>query len=373
MDEALARRPWWQPADPADAACGRFELWWGGNTQRFPANVFRSGGAPRRVVSQLQGHAELTSKTRLAVNMQAHAAAHKMACSWTPTTFVVPVGAGGARQLARLRRAVQRLAESEGRVWITKPGGKNRGRGIEVFESMRDIERHLAAQPPGAHWVVQKYIERPLLVGGRKFDIRAYALVAPCGRVYVHRACYARTSSSAFGLADLTDKATHLTNDAVQRTMAGYGAFEEANKLSMAQLQAALAGRADVAGDLVPKMWEAARAAFSAVHGRLNPNRHAHCFELLGLDFMVDTDLWVYIIEINTSPALYRCCSLLAELLPPVIEEVEPLDGFSMLLDSPERLSAAAKRQQGKTPRASAVTLPSNRRWAKRALSAGKR
>lgn len=107
---------------------------------------------------------------------QAYAAAHKLACSWTPLTFVVPVGAGGARQLARLRRAVQRLAASEGeylfykslkltslaqssilpeqhvcacagRVWITKPGGRNRGRGIEVFDSMRDIERHLASQP----------------------------------------------------------------------------------------------------------------------------------------------------------------------------------------------------------------------------------
>lgn len=54
--------------------------------------------------------------------------------------------------------------------------------------------------------MVQKYIERPLLVGGRKFDIRAYALVAPCGRVFMHRASYARTSSSAFGLTDLADR-----------------------------------------------------------------------------------------------------------------------------------------------------------------------
>ena len=46
MEEALARRPWWQPADPADAACGRFELWWGGNAQRYPATVFRSGTGP---------------------------------------------------------------------------------------------------------------------------------------------------------------------------------------------------------------------------------------------------------------------------------------------------------------------------------------
>ena len=38
-------------------------------------------------------------------------------------------------------------------------------------------------------------------------------------------------------------RAVHLTNDAIQKTMAGYGAFEEANKLSMVQLQAALAGQ----------------------------------------------------------------------------------------------------------------------------------
>ena len=33
-----------------------------------------------------------------------------------------------------------------GRVWIVKPGSRNRGKGIEVFDSIRDIERHLAAQ-----------------------------------------------------------------------------------------------------------------------------------------------------------------------------------------------------------------------------------
>lgn len=50
-------------------------------------------------------------------------------------------------------------------------------------------------------------------------------------------------TQSKQGPAWLTRRATHLTNDAVQKTMAGYGAFEEANKLSMAQLQAALSGQ----------------------------------------------------------------------------------------------------------------------------------
>ncbi len=35
-------------------------------------------------------------------------------------------------------------------------------------------------------------------------------------------------------------RAIHLTNDAVQKDMPHYGTFEENNKLSMAQLQAAL-------------------------------------------------------------------------------------------------------------------------------------
>jgi hypothetical protein len=66
--------------------------------------------------------------------------------------------------------------------------------------------RRVARRRPGAQWVCQKYIENPLLLSGRKFDIRAYALAAPDGRIYMHRACYVRTSSCAFGLADLGDK-----------------------------------------------------------------------------------------------------------------------------------------------------------------------
>ncbi len=46
MEEALARRRWWRPAEPAAVAVGRFELWWGGNAQRFPVTIFRGGAGP---------------------------------------------------------------------------------------------------------------------------------------------------------------------------------------------------------------------------------------------------------------------------------------------------------------------------------------
>ncbi len=43
-----------------------------------------------------------------------------------------------------------------------------------------------------------------------------------------------------------------------------------------------------VEADLVPQMRACATHAFSAGLNKLNPMRRQHCFELFGLDFMVD-------------------------------------------------------------------------------------
>lgn len=52
-------------------------------------------------------------------------------------------------------------------------------------------------------YVVQRYIERPLLVGGRKFDLRLYCLVTSFRPLtaYLHRAGFARCSSDTYKLS----------------------------------------------------------------------------------------------------------------------------------------------------------------------------
>ena len=51
-----------------------------------------------------------------------------------------------------------------------------------------------------ANFIIQKYMESPLLVDNRKFDIRVWVLLAQDGKLYVFREGYVRTSSTEFSL-----------------------------------------------------------------------------------------------------------------------------------------------------------------------------
>ena len=81
-------------------------------------------------------------------------------------------------------------------------------------------------------FVVQKYIEQPLLINERKFDIRMWVLITHDHRCYMFKEGYIRMSSCPFTLED-ENLLVHLTNNAIQKKdKEHYGKHEEGNILS---------------------------------------------------------------------------------------------------------------------------------------------
>ena len=56
--------------------------------------------------------------------------------------------------------------------------------------------------------------------------------------------------------------------------------------------------------DILPQIKKITTDCFRAVWGKIDPTKRTNMFELYGLDFMLDEDFKVYLIEVNTNPAL---------------------------------------------------------------------
>tara|TARA_B110000285_G_C14867621_1_gene487612 strand:- start:390 stop:689 length:300 start_codon:yes stop_codon:yes gene_type:complete len=97
-------------------------------------------------------------------------------------------------------------------MWILKPENENRGRGIELVNSYKDLISKMCGKIQGENFIIQKYIERPLLYYGRKFDIRVLGLIDDEKNFFLYKPCYLRTSSNNYTLNDQS-KFIHLTNN----------------------------------------------------------------------------------------------------------------------------------------------------------------
>ena len=167
----------------------------------------------------------------------------------------------------------------------------------------------------------------PLLINKRKFDIRVFALfVAHCDskylRGYLYEEGYLRTCCKEYDLTQVENRFIHLTNDAVQKYSPDYGKFESSNKLSYADLEKILIREKGVSfkNIILPKVKHYVTDVFEAVGARLYlpsigkadflPKKY-NGFELMGFDFMLDDNLNLTLIEVNTNPCLDTPCLLL--------------------------------------------------------------
>merc|ERR1712072_219218 len=191
------------------------------------------------------------------------------------------------------------------------------------------------------------YIEKPLLVHKRKFDVRGYCLVVqePCQgplRAFCYRDAYLRTTSAQYTTKHF-DKMAHLNNDAVQKNGEDYGKFESANKMSFDEFQKYLdehhaKDAINVREHFCPQIQALMTDAVRSVASRLNPRGLDYCFEVYGFDFMIDANYRMWMIECNANPCLDLCSAYLSHVIPSMLDQalrltVDRFTGTSVTAD----------------------------------------
>ncbi|XP_034052206.1 protein polyglycylase TTLL10 [Gymnodraco acuticeps] len=320
-----------------------FKLKWCETNHKANYSNFREG---EQLVYQIPNNKVLTTKIGLLSSLRGVRAGQQQSQTrsrtqvvrlkmeeFIPTTFRMDV---------REEREAFFAHNNKGPMWICKPSGLNQGKGIFLLKSQEDVasfrlklqhtedsqaDRKLLQRPPQAR-IVQHYIQRPLLLKGKKFDVRSYLLIA-CTAPYMvfFRHGYVRLTCDLYDPSS-NNLSAHLTNQYMQKKNPLYSQLKEDTVWTMERFNTYVNGRFRVAkglprdwvmGAFAERMQQIMMQCFLAVKSKLDCR--LGFFDLIGCDFMVDEDFKVWLLEMNCNPALHTNCEVLKEVIPSTVEE----------------------------------------------------
>jgi len=126
---------------------------------------------------------------------------------WFPVTFDL------ASELHHFLAAAQELqSRGERPVWIVKLADSKKSHGHQICRDVVHVVRCMQLSSEAR--VVQRYLERPLLLTGKKFDIRAYVFVRSFSdpfEAYVYTRMHARLANSSYFDAPAYDRSAQFT------------------------------------------------------------------------------------------------------------------------------------------------------------------
>eukprot|EP00946_MAST-07B_sp_MAST-7B-sp1_P000359 g359.t1 len=247
-------------------------------------------------------------------------------------------------------------SETVDRWYIAKPDRGRCGRGIGLFASpARLVEEYrkgklcVVESEGSTSVVVQEYIARPLLFRstGCKFDLRVYVLIkslSPTPEAFVFTEGLVRVATTPYMAPNSSNCQTatmHLTNSHINSTVVGHKAnegvdrskkvLETSEKRNMDDEEESAAAQTKFTitdtldwlsrerGVSSANIWRAVRSAVSSAISAIYPfaalkhstcygpgdtKNERRCFQLLGVDVLLDEDLRPWVLEINNSPSL---------------------------------------------------------------------
>ncbi|NXS55814.1 TTL10 polyglycylase, partial [Brachypteracias leptosomus] len=239
----------------------------------------------------------------------------------------------------------------EEQIWICKPSCSNQGRGIFLLptpaalstlqaqlSSPEELKKKMPHKAPRARIVQSygdvldpcshRYIHQPLLLEGKKFDVRSYLLIA-CTAPYLlfFAQGYVRLACANYDAAS-EDLTVHLTNQSMQKKNSLYSQLKDETVWPMEHFNSYVNEKFRAAQGL-PKDWvftvftrrmqQIMVQCFLAAKHKLE--HKLGYFDLIGCDFLIDENFKVWLLEMNSNPALHTNCQVLRDIIPALLHQ----------------------------------------------------
>lgn len=320
LREVCLERGWEEYSKNECEAARGWNLWW--KTQGFTSSEYENY-RPWQRLNHFPKSASITKKDGLARNLRRMKTAYGgSSFEFFPLTFILP------NEYKKFVAEFSKQAGNQGsNYWICKPTEQSCGRGIFIFQDLHDLTYDCAV-------VVQKYIIKPFLISGYKFDLRLYAIVKSFHpfQLYIYHEGIVRFSTERFDLSKLDNRFSHLTNTSINKTGPQYSTDKESIgvgcKWTLSQLRVYLY-KHNIDDCL---LWHRITSIIiltllSQVHEI--PTNSSNCFELFGFDILVDEKMKPWLLEVNFSPALGNDCTQDELVKRPLLNDILEILNFS--------------------------------------------
>uniref|UniRef100_A0A8C9KMK0 Tubulin tyrosine ligase like 4 n=1 Tax=Panthera tigris altaica TaxID=74533 RepID=A0A8C9KMK0_PANTA len=226
-----------------------------------------------------------------------------------------------------------------------------RGIGIQVIHKWSQL-------PKRRPLLVQRYLHKPYLISGSKFDLRIYVYVTSYDplRIYLFSDGLVRFASCKYSpsMKSLGNKFMHLTNYSVNKKNGHkwYPGWALWNYLSQKGINSDAIW--EKIKDVVVKTIISSEPYVTSLL-KMYVRRPYSCHELFGFDIMLDENLKPWVLEVNISPSLHSNSPLDISIKGQMIRDLLNLAGF-VLPNTEDMVSSSSSSSSSST------SLPSSPR-----------
>jgi len=257
---------------------------------------------PYQRINHFPGMSALHRKDNLARNLMKLKKHLPQEFTYFPETWLLP------REMSDLKACSRNCRTT----YIIKPQASCQGRGIFLIKNPDQLN-------PESRYVAQRYIQKPFLLDGLKFDFRVYALVMGTDplRVYLYEDGLVRFATETYKSptkTNLKQQYIHLTNYSINKYNQKFNSTdkEKGHKRSLKSVLLNLKEKGydtenllSQIKDIVIKTLMCVQPNLSHIYKACQPEFHPNsmCFELLGFDILLDSNFKLWLLEVNHTPS----------------------------------------------------------------------